>query len=85
MAVERRLALKEVQNIAAASLALAADIGQVTCAVEAEFCPDKAVGVFILLCLLALPEPLVLLRGVSRNQVKEYADPFFVRYFEQVE
>ena len=82
--VESRLALEEVEDIASASLALTADIGKVLGAVEAELCPDKAVGILVLFDLLALAEPGVFLGCVAGDKVQKDADALFVCLFEEM-
>ena len=82
--VECRLALEEVEDIASASLALTANIGKVLGAVEAELCPDKAVGILVLFDLLALAEPGVFLGCVAGDKVQKDTDALFVRLFEEV-
>ena len=82
--IESRLALEEVEDIAAASLALAADIGKVLGAVEAELCPDKAVGILVLFDLLALAEPGVFLGCVAGDKIQKDTDALFVRLVKEV-
>ena len=72
--IEGGLALEEVQNIAAASLALTSDIRKAAGAPEAEIRPDEAIGVFVFLCLLAFDKPGVLLGSMTGDQVKKDPD-----------
>ena len=72
--VEGGLAFEEVQNIASASLALAADVRKAAGAVEAEIRPDEAVGVFVFLHLLTFDKPGVLLGSVAGDQVQKNPD-----------
>ena len=59
--IESRLTFKEVQNIAAASLAFSSYIRKTIRCLKAEIRPDKAVGIFVFLSLLAFTEPWVFL------------------------
>ena len=81
--IEGRLALEKVEDIGPAAFALAADIREAGCALEAVICPDKTVRILIFLCLLALKEPGVFFRGMSGNQIKQNTDPLFVRFIEE--
>ena len=51
---------------------------------EAELCPDKAVGILVLFDLLALAEPGVFLGCVAGDKVQKDADALFVRLFEEM-
>ena len=81
--IEGGLALEEVQNIAAASLALTADIGESAGALEAEIRPDEAVGVFIFLHLLAFDKPGVLLGSMAGDQVKKDPDALLMGFVKE--
>ena len=81
--IEGGLAFEEVQNIAAASLALTADIGKPAGAPEAEIRPDEAVGVFVFLCLLTFDKPGVLLGSMTGNQVQKDPDALLMGLFKE--
>ena len=81
--IEGRLALEKVEDIGPAAFALAADIRETGRCVKAEVRPDEAVGIFISVRLLAHAEPLMLLGGVPRHEIKQHADAHVVRSVEE--
>ena len=81
--VQRRLTFKEVQRVSSAALALSRHIVEAGAGLEAEIRPDVAVAVFVPLRALALPEPGVLLRGVTRHEIQQHAHPALVRFGKQ--
>ena len=82
--IESWLTLKEVQDIAGASLTLSAYIWEPVSALKTEISPDKTIGILILLRLLTLKEPGVLFRCVTRYKVQQYTDAFFMSLFKEV-
>ena len=82
--IESWLTLKEVQDIAGASLTLSAYIWEPVSALKTEISPDKTIGILILLRLLTLKEPGVLFRCVTRYKVQQYTDTFLMSLVKKV-
>ena len=76
--IQGRLTLEEVEYVGSRTIAFAGHIIQTVGWFEAEIGPDIAVGEFIILIPLALPEPFMLFGRVSGDQIEYDMHSFFM-------